>query len=124
MSVSELSIEAYFVPQFRISLLSVSQLAKEGYQTNFTEDICDISKNGKLVLRAWEAGRLYRIDLQPRALVTTRSMACRPPINNPPAPQVLSPTSEPQTFPARTPMNLEELGSTTCSSCGIGAWRI
>jgi hypothetical protein len=88
MSLSELSIEAYFIPQFRISLLSVSQLAKEGYQTNFTEDICNISKNGKLVLRAREAGGLYRIDLQPRALVTTHSIARRPPIDDLPAPQV------------------------------------
>jgi hypothetical protein len=98
MSLSELSIEAYFVPQFCVSLLSVSQLAKEGYQTNFTEDICDISKNGKLVLRAREAGSLYQIDLRPRALVTTHSMARRPPINDPPVPQFLSPPSEPQKF--------------------------
>jgi hypothetical protein len=103
MSLSELSIEAYFVPQFCVSLLSVSQLAKEGYQTNFTEDICDISKNGKLVLRAREAGSLYRIDLRPRALVTTRSMARRPPIDDPPAPQFLSPPSEPQKFSSANP---------------------
>jgi hypothetical protein len=110
MSLSELSIEAYLVPQFRISLLSVSQLAKKGYQTNFTEDICDISKNDKLVLRAREAGGLYRIDLQPRVLVTTRSMARRPPIDDPPVPQVLSPPSEPQNVSSANPNESRRAG--------------
>jgi hypothetical protein len=44
MSLRELSIEAYFVLQFHISLLSVSQLAKDGYQTTFTGNLCNISK--------------------------------------------------------------------------------
>jgi hypothetical protein len=39
MSLRELSIEAYFVPQFHVSLLSVSQLAKDGYKTTFTDNL-------------------------------------------------------------------------------------
>jgi hypothetical protein len=75
MSCRELSIEAYFVLQFHVSLLSVSQLAKDGYQTTFTGNLCNISKGGKLILRARETAGLYEMDLLSRALVMTRSMA-------------------------------------------------
>jgi hypothetical protein len=108
ISLRELSIEAYFVPQFRVSLLSVSQLAKDGYKTTFTDNLCNISKGGKLILRVRETNSLYQVDLLSRALVTTRSMArhpatasCNPPAKaNPDSlaeniltipPQVLSP---------------------------------
>jgi hypothetical protein len=90
--------------------LSVSELAKEGYQTSFTEDICDISKNGKLVLRAWEASGLYWIDLRPRVLVTIHSMACRLPIDDPLVPQVLSPPSEPQNVSSTNPNESQRTG--------------
>jgi hypothetical protein len=75
MSLRELSIEAYFILQFHVSLLSVSQLAKDGYQTTFTGNLCNISKGGKLILRARETNSLYQIDLLSRALVMTRSIA-------------------------------------------------
>jgi hypothetical protein len=78
-SLRELSIEAYFVPQFRVSLLSVSQLTKDGYKTTFTDNLCNISKGGKLILTARDTNGLYQVDLLSRALVTTRSMARRPP---------------------------------------------
>jgi hypothetical protein len=71
MSLGELSIEAYFIPQFRVSLLSVSQLDKDRYQTTFTDNVYNISKGGKLILRVRETDGLYQIDLLSRALVTT-----------------------------------------------------
>jgi hypothetical protein len=71
ISLRELSIEAYFVPQFHVSLLSVSQLAKDRYQTTFTGNLYNISKGGKLILRARETDSLYQIDLLSRALVMT-----------------------------------------------------
>jgi hypothetical protein len=71
MSLRELSIKAYFVPQFHVSLLSVSQLAKDGFQTTFIGHLCNISKGGKLILRASETDSLYQIDLLSRALVMT-----------------------------------------------------
>jgi predicted transcriptional regulator YdeE len=96
MSLRELSIEAYFVPHFHVSLLSVSQLAKDRYQTTFAGNLYNISKGGKLILRARETDGLYQIDLLSRALVITRSMAQCPPTNtDSPAPQVLSPPSVP-----------------------------
>jgi hypothetical protein len=94
MCLRELSIEAYFVPQFHVSLLSVSQLAKDGYQTTFTGNLYNISKGRKPILRAREADGLYQIDLLSRVLITTQSIAQRPPTNtDSPAPQVLSPPS-------------------------------
>jgi hypothetical protein len=81
MSLRELSIEAYFVLQFYISLLLVSQLAKDTYQTTFTDNIYNISKGGKLIQRVRETDGLYQIDLLSRVLITTQSMARCPPTN-------------------------------------------
>jgi hypothetical protein len=71
ISLRELSIEAYFVLQFYVPLLSVSQLAKDRYQTTFTGNLCNISKGGKLIPRGRETDGLYQIDLLLRALVMT-----------------------------------------------------
>jgi hypothetical protein len=79
ISLRELSIEAYFVPQFYVSLLSVSQLAKDGYQTTFTGNLCNISNGRKHILRVRETDSLYQIYLLSRVLVMTQSMAeCSP----------------------------------------------
>jgi hypothetical protein len=59
MSLRELSIEAYLVLQFHISFLSVSQLAKAGYKTTFTDNPYNISKGRKLILRVRETDSLY-----------------------------------------------------------------
>jgi hypothetical protein len=114
MSLRELSIEAYFVPQFCISLLLVSQLAQYGYKTTFTDNLCNISKGCKLILRARETNGLYQVDLLSRALIMTRSMARRPATTsyNPPAeanpdsPAENIPTAPPQVLsPRATPLN-------------------
>jgi hypothetical protein len=113
-SLRELSIEAYFVPQFHISLLSVRQLAKDGYKTTFTDNLCNISKGSKLMLRARETNGLYQVDLLSRALVMTRSMArcpptasCNPPGKaNPDSPAENVPTAPPRVLsPPATPIN-------------------
>jgi hypothetical protein len=113
-SLRELSIEAYFVPQFRVSLLLVSQLAKDGYKTTFTDNLCNISKGSKLILIVRETNGLYQVDLLSRALVTTRSMArcppttsCNPPAEaNPDSPAENVPTAPPRVLsPPATPLN-------------------
>jgi hypothetical protein len=71
MSLRELSIKAYFIPQFHVSLVSVSQLAKDRYQTTFAGNLCNISKPRKLILRVRETDGLYNINLLSRALVMT-----------------------------------------------------
>jgi hypothetical protein len=120
MSLRELSIEAYFIPQFHVSLLSVTQLAKDGYQTTFTGNLCNISKGRKLILRARETDGLYQIDLLSRALVTTRSMARRPPTNtDSPAPQVLSSPSVPLKDASMTPSEPQR----TLRSDSIELWH-
>jgi len=44
-------IEAFFVPEFRISLLSVGQLNSHGYTTTFRSRICSIANaTGQKVL--------------------------------------------------------------------------
>jgi hypothetical protein len=121
MSLMELSIKAYFVPQFRVSLLSVSQLAKDGYQTTFTGNLCNISKGGKLILRARETDGLYQSNLLSRALVTTRSMARCPPTNtDSPAPQVLSSPSLPLKDASMTPSEPQRTLGQIQSNCGTG----
>jgi hypothetical protein len=76
--------------------MSLRELSIEAYQTTFAGNLCNISKGGKLILRARETDSLYQIDLLSRALVTTRSMAQCPPTNtDSPAPQVLSPPAIP-----------------------------
>jgi len=41
--LEEVDIEAIFVPEFRISLLSVEQLDSHGYTTTFQSGICSIA---------------------------------------------------------------------------------
>jgi hypothetical protein len=59
MSLRKLSIETYFILQICSSLLLVSQLAKDRYKTTFTDNLSNISKGSKLILRARETNGLY-----------------------------------------------------------------
>ena len=51
--LGRVDIEAFFVPEFRISLLSVGQLDSHGYTTTFRSEICSIADTkGQNVLGA------------------------------------------------------------------------
>ena len=55
-----LEIEALFVPQFRISLISVSKLAAMGPQTIFDNTDCSVfNSNGQVFLKAYLKNGLY-----------------------------------------------------------------
>ena len=72
-----LEIEALFVPQFRISLISVSKLAATNLQTTFDQSGCTITNaDGQIILSAKQRSGLYLTSNQcenTMALVTTRS---------------------------------------------------
>ena len=58
--LSGVDIEAFLVPDFRISLLSVGQLDFYGYTTTFRSGICSIANtNGRIVLSATLKQGLY-----------------------------------------------------------------
>lgn len=75
--VENMKLKALFVPCFRISLLSVPQLDKDGWLTTFRNGVCTIqnsSHNSRLT--ASLINNLYRLEIvDSRALITTRSMA-------------------------------------------------
>lgn len=57
-----LEVEALFVPQFRISLISVSKLAAKNLQTTFNQSGCTITNlnaNGQIVLTGKLRNGLY-----------------------------------------------------------------
>jgi len=64
-------MEAFFVPEFRISLLSVSQLDKSGLTATFRSGVCSITDSqGKSVLKGrLEDGR-YTLAIKGSAYVT------------------------------------------------------
>lgn len=74
--INNFQLEALFLPQFRISLLSVSQLDRSAYHTSFADNLCTILKNGKPILTAPGVEGLYRFrNLDSSiALISTRSM--------------------------------------------------
>ena len=62
--LSGVDIEAFFVPDFRISLLSVGQLDSYGYTTTFRSGICSITNsNGRIALSATLKQGLYILSL-------------------------------------------------------------
>lgn len=79
--IDGVQLDALFVPEFRISLLSVSQLDKLGFHTSMANSLCTISKSKDAVptLVAPQIDGLYRI--QPsnstNAFISTRSMTKR-----------------------------------------------
>jgi transposase InsO family protein len=81
-SATTIKIVALYVPEFRLSLLSVSQLAAQKYTTMFTSEFCliyDVKKS--LMLRIPPVNGLYRFTTVSSnithitALITTRSGA-------------------------------------------------
>lgn len=48
-----------YVPNLRSNLLSVSRLCAAGYEVMFTKDLCNISKNGRVVLQGILNGNIY-----------------------------------------------------------------
>jgi transposase InsO family protein len=61
--IGDLEMDALFVPQFRISLISVSKLAKQGLQTIFDSTGCRIINDAdEIMLDAKEEDGIYVID--------------------------------------------------------------
>ena len=61
--LGRVDIEAFFVPEFRISLLSVGQLDSHGYTTTFRSGICSIADTkGQKVLGANLEDGLYMLS--------------------------------------------------------------
>ena len=64
-------IEAFFVPEFRISLLSVSQLDTSGLTATFKSGECAISdSHGKIVLKGGLEHGLYTLTIEGSAYVS------------------------------------------------------
>ena len=74
-----LEIEALYVPQFRIFLISVSKLASKNLQTIFNRMGCTVTvANGQALLKDNHPNGLYFTTIQCKStLVTTRSQICR-----------------------------------------------
>jgi hypothetical protein len=82
VTVTTIKIVALYVPEFRLSLLSVSQLAVQKYTTMFTSEFCLIHDDKKsLMLHIPPVNGLYRFTTvsfnitHTTALITTRSGA-------------------------------------------------
>jgi hypothetical protein len=59
-----MDIEAFFVPEFRISLLSVSQLDLSGFTATFRSGICSVKDtHGKIVVEACLQHGLYTVSM-------------------------------------------------------------
>jgi len=69
--LGEVEIEAFFIPEFRISLLSVGQLDSYGYTSTFRSGICSItnSKGSKVLSAVLEQG-LYVLSTDGSAHVS------------------------------------------------------
>jgi hypothetical protein len=69
--LGQVDIEAFFVPEFRISLLSVGQLDLHGYTTTFRSGICSITNaKGRKVLSAILEQGLYILSTDGSAHVS------------------------------------------------------
>ena len=105
ISLAGFTIEALFVPAFRVSLLSVSELDKLGWTSTFTNGSCSLSDPyGTILFRIGIADGLYKFNpWQSIALITTRSAARaiqdqphqqpHPSLANRPAPVASKPSS-------------------------------
>ena len=64
-------MEAFFVPELRISLLSISQLDKSGLTVTFRSEVCCITDSqGKSVLKGRLEDGLYTLAIEGSAYVT------------------------------------------------------
>lgn len=77
ISVKGVTIEALFVPAFRVSLLSVSKLDKLGWTTTFSNGLCSVlDSRGASLLHIRVIDGLDKFNVgEATALATTRSMA-------------------------------------------------
>jgi len=75
VSLRGVDIEAFFVPEFRISLLSVGQLDSHGYTTTFRSGICSIADaKGQKILGANLEDGLYILSTDGSAHVSELRM--------------------------------------------------
>jgi len=66
-----IDIEAFFVPEFRISLLFVSQLDTSGLRATFKSGVCSITdSHGKSVLKGGLENGLYTLTIEGSAYVS------------------------------------------------------
>jgi len=66
-----IDIEAFFVPEFRISLLSISQLNTSGLTATFKSGVCSITdSHGKSVLKGGLEHGLYTLTIEGSAYVS------------------------------------------------------
>jgi transposase InsO family protein len=69
--LGEVDIEAFFVPEFRISLVSVGQLDSYGYTTTFRSGVCSITNTkGSKVLSAILEHGLYILSMDGSAHIS------------------------------------------------------
>ena len=105
--LGKIELYAYYVPEFRVNLLSVSQLDVQGYKTTCEHGQCLIEKTGYLLLVAKMKNGLYQVSTSTRhnspakALITTRSMML--PAKHIPGPKPPEPTTA-----IETPMTISE----------------
>ena len=59
----KMNVNAYYLPNLKKNLLSVSQLIKDGYIATFDESGCTVSKEGKTCLTASLYNGVYILDL-------------------------------------------------------------
>jgi len=75
VDIGRVDIEAFFVPEFRISLLSVGQLDSHGYTTTFRSGICSIADaKGQKVLCANLEDGLYILSTDGSAHISENKM--------------------------------------------------
>jgi hypothetical protein len=72
--INDFSLYCLLVPDFRICLISVSQLDSTGYKSTFFQGNCSIlDPDGRKVIEAREEGGLYKVRSAAKALISTRS---------------------------------------------------
>jgi hypothetical protein len=72
--INDFPLFCLYVPDFWISLVSVSQLDSAGYRSTFFQGYCAIlDSDGRKVLEAKAEGGLYKVQSVAKALITTRS---------------------------------------------------
>ena len=74
VELQTITIQALYVPSFRVSLLSVSKLGEKGLHTNFEQYTCTIKRNQQTLLSGKMEGGIYILQTPTStALVTSGS---------------------------------------------------
>lgn len=68
--------DALFCPEFRLSLISISQLTEKGLTTTFTNDTCVVYKDRKVKLTRTMHDGLYFVDPITRTKKTLENNSC------------------------------------------------